>query len=200
MNRFFSMFGENKDIKTIKHRGKEIKITSMDEEDVTDEFVSIGLRFNVENGYDFFSWSGRSGTHPKKDWLTMGLIEATFDYYTLEEIKEMDCSEDMLSLLESWEGKPFWTKNKIPTLEINLSKLDSEYHNQRIGYLMYQETALIALKVYKMPMLFTANYCIFGKTSDKARRLWGSLRRRNKDNSSGDVLLIAPNKSKYSVK
>ena len=53
---------------------------------------------------------------------------------SLEEIKEMDCADDMLSLLEDWEGKPFWDKNKIPTLEITLSALEPEYRNKKIGH------------------------------------------------------------------
>jgi hypothetical protein len=199
MRRFLNIFGELKEIKTVKHQGLEILITSMDEESVTDDFVSIGLRFEVENeACKYYDYDMETRKY-KKHWISIGTVQADFEYYSLEEIKEMDCADDMLSLLEDWGGKPFWDKNKIPTLEITLSALEPEYRNKKIGYLMYQELALTALKVYKFPLLFTANYCLGGKTSPLAKRLWSSLRRKNKKNSSGDVLLIAPNSSKYTV-
>lgn len=124
----------------------------------------------------------------------IGFIEGKYGVYTLDEISDYACSEDMLVLHDLWEGDAEW-HDGIPVVEVINSSLSPEYQSKRLGLQMYKELGNLAKEMFgRVPMFFIPNYCSTRVTSDKALRVWKSLTKSNAPTSSGDVVLMVDRK------
>jgi hypothetical protein len=124
----------------------------------------------------------------------IGFVEGKFGEYTLEEISEYACSEDMLALYELWHIDADIPDDGIPVFEVLESDLNEDYRSKKLGLQMYKELGNLARGESYTPMFFIPNYCNTRSTTPSALRVWKSLTKSNASTSSDDVILMVDRK------
>jgi len=121
----------------------------------------------------------------------VGFINAslvTFDLSTANDLTTAPCIRDVRSLLQlfpSLRGRGSW----VTVLVMNESEIDPEFRSQGVGKRLYLECMKEGWKDNsRKPFIFAPHYCIDGKTSNEAKRVWASLARKYP--SSGDCIAV----------
>jgi len=121
----------------------------------------------------------------------IGFINAnlrTFDLSTVNDLTNAPCIRDVRSLVQlfpSLQRRGSW----VTVLVMYESDLDPDFRSQGIGKRLYLECIKEGWKDNKRkPFIFVPHYCIDGKTSNDAKRVWTSLARKYP--SSGDCIAI----------
>jgi len=136
------------------------------------------------------------GVELQVDGEYMGHCEAYVDTYTLEEMSDFACYDDIEKLSEEYwfeDEMLRYDSNKdepvVLVVEVIGSDLKESLQGQRCGLQMYVELVKEAfLEHGRLPLLFMPNYCHNRSTSDKALRVWKSFAK--KYHSEGDVIVI----------
>lgn len=106
---------------------------------------------------------------------------------SLRSTSSLGCMVDIQILLGLYpqliDGESFYT------LEMMESLIEPPYRGKRLGLRLYLELLKEGWKQNnEKPLIYLPSYCIEGKTSDKAKRVWQSLSRVYP--SSGECLAI----------
>lgn len=120
----------------------------------------------------------------------LGFINArlkTFDIYKNNALTNAPCISDVRSLIRRFPSLE--KRQKVSILIMHESDLDPEFQGRGIGKRLYLECMKEGWEDNgRKPFIFVPHYCISGKTSGDAKRVWTSLARRYP--SSGDCIAV----------
>ena len=163
-------------------------------ERVADRYLKEGASQIIyrreEDNDHFFIVVYKDQGYPSIEYEELGFANASlrsFDLSKSNDLTNAECIQDVLNLIKTY---PSLKKGKtLPVLVLYESDLDPDYHSRGIGKQLYLECMKEGWKDNgKKPFIFIPHYCISGKTSNEAKRVWSSLARRYP--SSGDCIAV----------
>ena len=120
----------------------------------------------------------------------LGFINArlkTFDIYKTNALTNAPCISNVRRLTRQFPS--LLKREKVSVLIMHESELDPDFQGQGIGKRLYLKCMKEGWKDNgRKPFIFVPHYCISGKTSGDAKRVWTSLARRYP--SSGDCIAV----------
>ena len=118
----------------------------------------------------------------------IGLARAYGDSISMMEVVHTyHCSDDLIDI--SYEYPQVMEGEEIRILEVTVVSLSKDYHGKRIGSEIYQRLIEGWSKRVRKPFVIIPEKCsISGSTSDRAMRVWNSLKKQYP--SSGYCVVI----------
>ena len=155
---------------------------------VAGRYLQASINFSREEDGDLFFILAHDERGLEVGWVNVGIRE-----FKVEELGTLgNCTEDIYTLVRSYSQ--LVAGGRVRVLFMSESFVEINHRGKGLGIRLYKE-AIKEASIDEAPFLFIPHYCIKGKTSDQAKRVWASLARLYP--SSGGCLAVLTSRPQH---